>query len=678
MLTLIQIMTTSKCPGNCKICPYSSSWHKNNPGYMNDEDFENVLQKIKDFEPDFDGQFCPYLMQDFLSDKNIIKRIETIFDYFPKCYMEISTNAMLLTPKLSEEIIETLLKYDKTNRSHIWLSHHSINKETFETLMQRKNYNKTLNNIIEYAMINDGRIKTTLRGSGASKDGSLFYFSGEEYQKYWQEIFSKNKLNPKNTQIDYFTFHNRAGNLKMKNWGFGDTFSRTINEFSSFDCWRYRTGLHILYNSEVVPCCLPKGSGILTAEYRWKNIEEIKKGDDVITHKGNIQKVKNIFKRNYSDKLYSFKTSNFWKKITTTSEHPLLVLRRKFQKEENKNDFVEFIEAWNIQEKDYLVLPKISKNLSKNIVLDIKKYLLNKSDLKIQNNRIYAFHKFYKRIIKTNSIPEEIILNKDVMWLFGIYLAEGWIRKGKQYGEMVFSLSSDEEDIKNKIIRILKNLDINFRYRVSYYRNKNMDLHIRNRPICYLFQTLFGTGSANKFIHSDIMNRKPSLLLSLAEGEADGDGCEEDRRLRIVTTSELLANQLYLIYLHNNIVPSLYQGKPLKKLPYYEISVSYFKNKMVLQDDENFYYLIRDIDTRGGNEEVYNFEVDVDNSYVVDVYAVHNCMDYSHKNVWGNLKEQSLKEIWNGEKRKDFIDKAVGLKESDDDFICKKCLGVGG
>ena len=99
---------------------------------------------------------------------------------------------------------------------------------------------------------------------------------------------------------------------------------------------------------------------------------------------------------------------------------------------------------------------------------------------------------------------------------------------------------------------------------------------------------------------------------------------------------------------------------------------------MVLQDDENFYYLIRDIDTRGGNEEVYNFEVDVDNSYVVDVYAVHNCMDYSHKNVWGNLKEQSLKEIWNGEKRKDFIDKAVGLKESDEDFICKKCLGVGG
>ena len=279
IFSLIQLQTTSHCPGNCAICGYANSWHKNNPGYMNDEDFENVLQKIKDFEPDFDGQFCPYLMQDPLSDKNIIKRIETIFDYFPKCYMEISTNAMLLTPKLSEEIIEILLKYDKTNRSHIWLSHHSINKETFETLMQRKNYNKTLNNIIEYAMINDGRIKTTLRGSGASRDGSLFYFSGEEYQKYWQQIFSKNKLNPKNTQIDYFTFHNRACNVKMKNWEFGDTFSRTIDEFHPFDCWRYRTGLHVMYNSDVICCCMEYSHKNVWGNLKKQSLKEIWNGE---------------------------------------------------------------------------------------------------------------------------------------------------------------------------------------------------------------------------------------------------------------------------------------------------------------------------------------------------------------------------------------------------------------
>lgn len=278
IFSLIQLQTTSHCSGNCLICPYSTSWHKNNPGYMNDEDFENALQRIKDFEPDFDGQFCPYLMQDPLSDKNIIKRIEMIFKYFPKCYIEISTNAMLLTPKLSEEIIETILKYDKTNRSHIWLSHHAINKETFETLMQRKNYNKTLNNIIEYILINDGRIKTILRGSGASRDGSLFYFSGEDYQKYWQQIFSKNKLNPKNTQIDYFTFHNRAGNVKIGNWD-GNEFNRVIDEYHPFNCNRYISGLHVLYTSEIVPCCMTYNRESVWGNLKKQSLKEIWEGN---------------------------------------------------------------------------------------------------------------------------------------------------------------------------------------------------------------------------------------------------------------------------------------------------------------------------------------------------------------------------------------------------------------
>ena len=53
-------------------------------------------------------------------------------------------------------------------------------------------------------------------------------------------------------------------------------------------------------------------------------------------------------------------------------------------------------------------------------------------------------------------------------------------------------------------------------------------------------------------------------------------------------------------------------------------------------------------------------------------------MLYSCKPVWGNLREQSIKEIWNGEKRKDFVDKATGLKPSDPDFPCKRCMSVGG
>ena len=62
--------------------------------------------------------------------------------------------------------------------------------------------------------------------------------------------------------------------------------------------------------------------------------------------------------------------------------------------------------------------------------------------------------------------------------------------------------------------------------------------------------------------------------------------------------------------------------------------------------------------------------------YNLDVVVC--CMDYSCKYIWGNLRTESIKEVWNGEKRRDFVDKATGLKPSDSDFICKHCMSVGG
>jgi len=268
-LNLIQVSTVSSCNGNCIICPAPHSWMAKHPGRMSDADFKLVLRRIKEYDPGFNGQFCPYLMNEPTLDKKLVQRVEQIFDYFPNCWVEISTNAILLTPKLFEEIINVITEWDKTGRSHIWISHHAINKQTYETIMQRTEYAKTLNNIVEYIMINDGRIQTRLRGGGASRDGSIFYFSADEYQNYWQKIFTENELNPKNIKVEYFTFHNRAGNVKMKDWEFGNTFGRLIDEYHPFYCNRYISALHVLHTCEIVPCCM-----VYNRESVWGNLKE--------------------------------------------------------------------------------------------------------------------------------------------------------------------------------------------------------------------------------------------------------------------------------------------------------------------------------------------------------------------------------------------------------------------
>ena len=276
---LIQVQTVSGCNGNCVFCPSSYSWMKKHPGKMSDEDYVLVLERIKEVQPNFDGQFCPYLMNEPTLDEKLIERIELAFEYFPKCNIEVSTNAMKLTPKLTEQLVEVITKNDKSRKSHVWISHHAIDKETYETLMRRQNYAQTLNNIIEYLMINDGQIITILRGSGASIDGSLVYFTEEDYHEYWVKIFKENNLNPANVKLDYYQFHNRAGEVKMKEWEAANSFYRAIDKYHSFSCWRFISGLHVLYNLDVLPCCMLYSCKPVWGNLREQSIKEIWNGE---------------------------------------------------------------------------------------------------------------------------------------------------------------------------------------------------------------------------------------------------------------------------------------------------------------------------------------------------------------------------------------------------------------
>jgi len=276
---LIQVQTVSGCNGNCIFCPSSYSWMKNHPGKMSDEDYILVLERIKEAQPDFDGQFCPYLMNEPTLDDKLIERIELAFKYFPKCNIEVSTNAMKLTPKLAEQLVDIITKNDKSRKSHIWISHHAINKETYESIMRRKNYAQILNNIIEYLMINDGQVITILRGSGASADGTITYFTEDEYHDYWVRIFKENNLNPANVKVDYFRFHNRAGEVKMKDWKEANEFYRAIDRYHPFSCWRFVSGLHVLYNLDVVVCCMDYSCRYIWGNLRKESIKEIWNGE---------------------------------------------------------------------------------------------------------------------------------------------------------------------------------------------------------------------------------------------------------------------------------------------------------------------------------------------------------------------------------------------------------------
>ena len=168
------------------------------------------------------------------------------------------------------------------------------------------------------------------------------------------------------------------------------------------------------------------------------------------------------------------------------------------------------------------------------------------------------------------------------------------------------------------------------------------------------------------------------LLRKLVDGFVDGDGCEEERRYRLVTTSETLTKQLYLILASIDNVPSVSKIVRDDRLPYYEICVSKNTNKMIHTDDNNIYIPIRKIENIAYKGLVYNIEVEKDNSYIYDIYSVHNCMDYFRETILGDLNKMDVNEFFNSDGWNKWCGQVTGKIESDDKFICKRCLSPGG
>lgn len=293
-IKLIQIMTTSACSGLCQICPYKDSWHRKHPGYMNDKSFLHVLDEIKSFVGDYTEKFCLYLMNDPFMDKQIVERTETVFQYFPNCHIELSTNGIPLNPDISEKIINVITKYDKKNRSEMWLSIFGKDKKTWEFLTGREGkYEQAIQNIINFIKINNGKIKTFINSaSGASRDNFIYFYSEKQWLEFINGLFTAYKLPSKNIKARYFLFHNRAGNVRIGNWS-GNEFHREIDKFHSFDCWRYREGLHVMYNADVICCCMDYMRECIWGSLKDQTLQEIwdgKKRQDFIDKATGIKK----------------------------------------------------------------------------------------------------------------------------------------------------------------------------------------------------------------------------------------------------------------------------------------------------------------------------------------------------------------------------------------------------
>lgn len=333
------------------------------------------------------------------------------------------------------------------------------------------------------------------------------------------------------------------------------------------------------------PCGL-KGEKIKT-EAGYKNIEDVEVGDYVLTHTNTYKKVVKTMTRQTQG---YYKIKYLGGESLLTSEHPLYVYRdSKFQ--------------W-VKVKDLKLTDRVSFN--------------------VNNKEI------------------DVNLSNEYLWLLGRYVADGWVNK-YLYNSVEFAIGNKKED------EFLKNIPQDLRERFKKFQKECLEYRIADKELKqYCLQ--FGQGAKNKRIPEWVFNLPKSKLQSFFDGYISGDGHvrmkgnSKEIMFSTVSFELFLGLQLIVAKLYSKIC-SMYVRKDNRKETFNDtyncqvIPLSSSTCQEVIED--KIVTRISKIEYIDEVVDVFNFEVETDNSYTINNVIVHNCQDLSLSGKLGGMEEGS-------------------------------------
>ncbi|TSC88072.1 MAG: Mja hyp1 intein [Microgenomates group bacterium Gr01-1014_7] len=394
-----------------------------------------------------------------------------------------------------------------------------------------------------------------------------------------------------------------------------------------------------------------------------QEIQSIKPGDLVYTHNNRKREVTEVIKHEHDGTLYKIQPWYFSPGLEATEEHPYYGFHIKYcpstgspclpteaHKRRCKHKFYEqYIPIWlpaqDLRDGDVLVFPRFT-NTTPMPTLFLDKELAYQAVgelIKTGGSRGHIFN-------------QQIQIDESFCRLIGYYLAEGSLSTTKGHISLAFNQSESVyiEDVKQLIEKVFGIKHIRIYRRLN---NKGVEITIYSKLISELFAKLFYTDNSHKAFNKNL----PDWMLHLPEflqaqillGWWRGD--------HGYTVSRSLMNQMKVICLRLGIVPSIgvdksenhlkrgnhiYQDRIIKATSdlYYFSGLAFFEDKYNLLSDPVFeeskrkltrrhgwidkdyiYMPIRKITRRKYTGEVFNLEVDEDNSYITEFAAVHNC-----------------------------------------------------
>lgn len=390
--------------------------------------------------------------------------------------------------------------------------------------------------------------------------------------------------------------------------------------------------------------CFPKGA-LIQAEHGLKEIENIKKGEIVYTHKGHKKKVERLLVRGYTGRMIKVYTRKSNLPVELTADHEVFAIRTKkcvqksratrlCQKQCKQRCPHKYFSSYKI-EKIPASLLKLGDFLLYPVSKDIKE--VKKIDLNIFLNR--DIKKFGKKISKFAS---KINVDEDFLKLLGYWIAEG----SGHRGYLRFSIGGHEAGFAKDIVSLCQKV---FGFHASIYKRPKdgartgTEVTCCNSNLANIFENLCGKGAANKhvpFCFEQLSLPKQRVLLE-AIFRGDGHTSKGGKKARggyrsITTVSHLLAFQLKNILLRLGVVPSIFVSparigsdgtahkQSFRVMWYEDVQATY--TDWWEDDGVSFVtYPVSKISSHDFSGEVYNFTIEGDHSYLTENFAVGNC-----------------------------------------------------
>jgi len=251
------------------------------------------------------------------------------------------------------------------------------------------------------------------------------------------------------------------------------------------------------------------------------------------------------------------------------------------------------------------------------------------------------------------------LLDTDLLWLFGFYVAEGSAVRERNSGGRVRGIcfTIGKKDIERGFLARLRDIvRAKFGLRCSVYKKTSSrdgyDVKVFSPTLGSWFESLFGRFSYGKTLPSMWIGLPKDKARALLDGVASGDGyASPDGMIRITTVSKDLAYQLFLLCVSAEFAPSIYCSKDTTEQRRDSYIVAYTPARKQdrrygkILDADGLLLRVSDVVAFEDCNYVWNMSVETTNIFNVGGCLVHNCKKVGMTTIPIVVKEGWMDEV---------------------------------